>query len=52
MCHPVLAEAQALPPCDRAKYREFQDRWAALFDQAGRKEVARAVVRYATRPEP
>lgn len=49
MCHPVLMEAQGMPACSSTQYREFQQRWADVFDQSGRKEVARAVAQYAGR---
>lgn len=49
MCHPLLAEAQGMPAYTSAQYREFQRRWADVFDRSGRKDVADAVAQYASR---
>lgn len=49
MCHQVLAEANKMATCTSAEYREFQQRWADVFDQSGRKEIAQAMAQYAAR---
>lgn len=49
MCHPILTEAERMPAYSSAQYREFQSRWADVFDRSGRKEIAHAVAQYASR---